>query len=551
MDEQLRSTGIEPAGLVPWGTHMCLFYRTRGELSEALAAYFKAGLLNNECCVWITSDPLAKADARLALDRLFPEQEQCELKHYRRLGQIEFYDYKEWYVRSIQAFEMQAPVMLTAEVHDRPAASMAEAAQPSINRSSIFSAEQVLQSWLEKEQQARRLGFDGLRVSGDTSWLNVLFQDEKPIVWNHEIWSSLAHYETRVGRLMQTGPGPFDPYPHMLALCTYNLEQCSPATIIEATTNHELTLIQTEGETPKIEIGTRRDRPADEPAEAQNAGQKPEPENRHAWRAIYSASFDRVEEALDAGRKSYQALVESSANHVFMLSLQGVYLTSNDRVRQFGLSWGGQLVGKKLEEVYPPELAESYRQQLERVLDTGLAVEFEHPMSQPDGEHTHLDTLYPIYRYGTVWAVGGACHDNSQRKRSELARRAREERLANLFESAPDSIFIKDLSLCYTLANPAMGKMLDLPVEQIIGKGTADLFGPEAAAQLEQVDRRVLAGEIVEEIDTRQVRGEQRRFHVIKAPLRDESGQVTGLTGIARDITARPPTGEIEPLEPA
>ena len=89
MDEQLRSTGIEPAGLVPWGTHMCLFYRTPGELIDALAAYFKAGLQNNECCVWITSDPLVQAEARLALERLFPEQEQCELRRYRRLGQIE------------------------------------------------------------------------------------------------------------------------------------------------------------------------------------------------------------------------------------------------------------------------------------------------------------------------------------------------------------------------------------------------------------------------------------------------------------------------------
>ena len=388
---------------------------------------------------------------------------------------------------------------------------------------SVFSPERVLHSWVEKEQQARRLGFDGLRVSGDTSWLGVLFQDEKPIIWNHEIWSTLARYENRVGQLMQNGSGPLDPHLHMLALCTYDLEQCSPAEIIEATTNHELTLIRADENCREADqcLETQN------PAPGSNAA-RPAP----AWRAIYSASFDRVEEALEASQKSYQALVESSANHVFMLSPQGVYLTSNDRVRQFGFGDAEQLAGKKLEEVYPPELAESYRQQMERVLETGLTVEFEHPMSQPDGEHTHLDTLYPIYRYGLVWAVGGACHDITQRKRFELARKEREDRLHNLFESAPEAIFIKDRSLRYTLANPLMAKMLDLPVEQIVGKGTADLFGPEAAVHLEQVDRRVLAGEIVEEIDTHTVRGEQRRFHVIKAPLRDDAGQITGLAGL-------------------
>jgi PAS domain S-box-containing protein len=528
MDEQLRSTGIEPAGLVPWGTHMCLFYRTPGELVDALAAYFKAGLQNNEFCVWITSDPLIKTDARLALERLFPEQEQSELKRYRRLGQIEFYDYKEWYVRS-----MQTP--------DRLAAPLPDASLPPINQGSVFSPDRVLQSWVEKEEQARRLGFDGLRVSGDTSWLGVLFQDEKPIIWNHEIWSHLAHYENRVGKLMQAGGSLLDPHPHILALCTYDLEQCSPAEIIEATTHHELTLIHTGGDRPEMKTADGHEK-FDYPENDLQG----EPEQPPAWRAIYSASFDRVEEALEAGQKSYQALVESSANHVFMLSSQGVYLTSNDRVRQFGLRRAEQLVGKRLEEVYPPELAESYRQQLERVLETGLTVEFEHPMSQLDGEHTHLDTLYPIYRYGLVWAVGGACHDISQRKRSELARKEREERLRNLFESAPDSIYLKDCSLRYTLVNPAMVRLLDLPVEQITGKGAADLFGAEAAAHIEQVDRRVLAGEIVEEIETRIVRGERRHFHIIEAPVRDENGQITGLTGIVRDITRRQRTGKTE-----
>ncbi len=325
MDEQLRSTGIEPAGLVPWGTHMCLFYRTPGELIDALAAYFKAGLQNNELCVWITSDPLGKEQARQALERLFPEQEQCELRRYRRLGQIEVYDYKEWYVRSMQASVLPASTMpasletsgpaghLPNDPNDRRADALPDLPLPPVNQGSVFSPERVLQSWLDKEKQARLLGFDGLRVSGDTSWLGVLFQDEKPIFWNHEIWSSLASYENRVGQLMQTGSSPLDPRLHMLALCSYDLEQCSPAEIIEATTHHELTLIRADADRPGIEIGASREA-SDAPAVAlpEDGRSQVEPAPPLGWRAIYSASFDRVEEALEAGQKSYQALVESS-----------------------------------------------------------------------------------------------------------------------------------------------------------------------------------------------------------------------------------------------
>lgn len=110
--------------------------------------------------------------------------------------------------------------------------------------------------------------------------------------------------------------------------------------------------------------------------------------------------------------------------------------------------------------------------------------------------------------------------------------------LSAIFESAQDSIFVKDLSLRYIQVNPAMGRLLQLPSEQIIGKTDSELFGDEAALLINQIDRQVLGGEIVSVEDHIPIQGKVHTFSVVKTPIRNEQGEVIGLCGIARDITA-------------
>jgi len=46
MNKNLRSSGIDIIGDVPWGTHFCQFYQTKEDLMDILVPYFKAGLEN-------------------------------------------------------------------------------------------------------------------------------------------------------------------------------------------------------------------------------------------------------------------------------------------------------------------------------------------------------------------------------------------------------------------------------------------------------------------------------------------------------------------------
>jgi len=126
-----------------------------------------------------------------------------------------------------------------------------------------------------------------------------------------------------------------------------------------------------------------------------------------------------------------------------------------------------------------------------------------------------------------------------ERKRAEDALRESREWFRAIFETAEDSIFIKDRHLRYTLVNPTMERLFGVPASQLLEKSDEELFGDEAGAHIREVDSCVLRGEIIDEEHTKPLAGVPTTFHVIKVPIRDNSGEIIGLCGIARDITER------------
>ncbi len=125
------------------------------------------------------------------------------------------------------------------------------------------------------------------------------------------------------------------------------------------------------------------------------------------------------------------------------------------------------------------------------------------------------------------------------RLRVEEHLRNSEQRFRAIFETAPDSVFMKDLSLKYTLVNPRMELLLGLPASKIIGRTDRDLFGGEVGHYLHVLDSRVLKGESVETECTRIVNGSSVAFLETRTPVYDDNGFIIGICGISRDITDR------------
>ncbi len=193
MGSAMRQIGIDIIGDVPWGTHFCQFYETSQDLIDILVPYFKEGLEAGEFCMWVTSAPLRVDQADAALRAAVPD-----LDDYINKGQIEILDYSQWYTRSGK-----------------------------------FSADEVLKGWVDKLTEAQKRGFEGLRLTGNTFWL------EKAD------WDDFTRYEETVNDVI----GRYK----MLAICTYSLQKCNALEILDVVANHQFALIKRSGRWEIIE----------------------------------------------------------------------------------------------------------------------------------------------------------------------------------------------------------------------------------------------------------------------------------------------------------
>jgi PAS domain S-box-containing protein len=114
--------------------------------------------------------------------------------------------------------------------------------------------------------------------------------------------------------------------------------------------------------------------------------------------------------------------------------------------------------------------------------------------------------------------------------------------LKSLVYAIPDLVWIKDPNGIYLNCNPRFETFFGASEQQIVGKTDYDYVDRELADFFRQHDRIAMETDKPcsnEEWLTFAVGGYHGLFETIKTPVRDESGALIGVLGIARDITTR------------
>jgi PAS domain S-box-containing protein len=112
--------------------------------------------------------------------------------------------------------------------------------------------------------------------------------------------------------------------------------------------------------------------------------------------------------------------------------------------------------------------------------------------------------------------------------------------LQAIAEGTTDAVFAKDAHGRYLMINAAGAREIGRPADDVIGRSDAELMDAEAAAEIAEHDRSVMAaGEPRSYEERLQVDGSERIFLSTKSPYRDTEGKIVGIVGIARDITDR------------
>src|SRR5260370_7215800 len=94
MVTEMRKTGIDVIGDMPWVPHICPLYETMQNLLDTLISYFKAGLESGEFCLWVVAEPLTIEEATDALKDAVPD-----LDRYLADFSIEIVSGSNWYLR--------------------------------------------------------------------------------------------------------------------------------------------------------------------------------------------------------------------------------------------------------------------------------------------------------------------------------------------------------------------------------------------------------------------------------------------------------------------
>ena len=117
---------------------------------------------------------------------------------------------------------------------------------------------------------------------------------------------------------------------------------------------------------------------------------------------------------------------------------------------------------------------------------------------------------------------------------------ANKEMLVTILESVDAYIYIKSPSLEYQYVNRRISELFGLPADKIIGKRDEAFFDAGSIAEINQVDRNVLASGkkvTVEESSILQGESRVRTFLSIKMPFSMSPGATPSLCGISTELT--------------
>jgi len=164
----------------------------------------------------------------------------------------------------------------------------------------------------------------------------------------------------------------------------------------------------------------------------------------------------------------------------------------------------------------------------------GLEIDYQ----KPDGTIQPIEINASVIQSGSGQIILTVCQDITERKRVEAALKESECKYRTLVENIPEKIFVKDASLAYVSCNDLYARDLGIAADAIAGKTDFDFYPRDMAEKYRADDRAVRESGAARRIEERYIiQGKESWVSTLKSPIRDDTGNVSGVLGIFSDIT--------------
>ena len=424
-------------------------------------------------------------------------------------------------------------------------------------RGGTFDSPRVLDAWVRKLEMARARGFDGLRLTGNTFWL------EK------KDWQAFTDYEAAVDSVI----GRY----RMLAVCTYSLDRCGANEVLDVVRNHRFALVRREGAWELMESTDSRRAKEALRRQAQFPEENPNPILRVDGEGILlyantpardllaalgakaggplpavisslaAGSFDRSElveaktadergrvfsltavrppgeayvnlyahdvtrrerseETLRESEEKYRQLFENMSEGFALYELieddrgrpvDWLVLEVNDAYTRHTGVPREKIVGQRIGEVFPIALSD-YLPLFAQVVATQVPLDFE-TYGKAIGRYQHVVT-FPVggRRFANI------IEDITERRQAEDAQRASEERYRALFNNMTEGFALHEVLLDeagrpndyrFLDVNPAFERLTGLRRADVVGRAVTEVLADIESFWMETYGHVALTGE--------------------------------------------------------
>jgi PAS domain S-box-containing protein len=269
-----------------------------------------------------------------------------------------------------------------------------------------------------------------------------------------------------------------------------------------------------------------------------------------------TSEHKRAESTLKESEQKYRSLVENINVGIYRATpgTHGRYVEVNSAmVRIFGYETKDELLALDISGTYQnPEDRGKYSNKL---TDKGLVLNEELNMKKKDGTPIIVSDTGVTVRdsKGEIEYFDGIVEDVTERKKAEEAKhrleaqqlavealRKSEERFRLMAETSLDYIFQTKKDGTTVYCSPAIERILGYTPEGRKGTNFTSVIHPNSLSKAQELFQKVVKGETVQDIELDLVHksGKTVPIEVSVVPI-SENGEVTGLFGIARDITER------------
>jgi len=489
---EMRKTGVEVVGDMPWGTHFCLFYETRADLLETAVCYCKAGLENQEFCLWVVAEPLTEADAREALDRAVPDLDQYLADH-----SIEIVTARDWYLQD-----------------------------------GMFDLNRVIGGWNEKLAHASARGYAGVRVTGDTAWL------EK------KDWKDFCEYEESLNQAVANQ--------RLAVLCTYPLAACGAAEILDVVRTHQFAVTKRRGSWDVIETAGHKQ------AKAEIKRLNEELEQRVLERTSQLTVVNReltkevlhrqrAEEALLLSETYLAEAQRVSHTGSFGWSVSSGHIVWSDetfRILEYDLA-NKPTLQVIVQRTHPEDRA-FVQETLDQAARDRKAFDFEHRLLMPDGSLKYVRVVgHPSTNYESGnFEFVGAVTDITESKRVEESLRLSEGYLAEAQRLTHTGSWVWRVAGRDALhLSEEWYRVYGFDPEEGVPTWEERLqrIHPEDRSKWQEVINRAISEKSDYEVELRILLppGTVRYIHTVGHPVVNASGDLVEFVGSSIDVTER------------